>query len=159
MGSRRDVRVVEAATLHMDLSRLDGHRIFTNKLREEEIFACHAASVVAAHWLDRCGVARIDEVGPVDPNAMDRWLVDAKKLGFSVPRNEPVLGAGGGSLSSDKPPVIIVGAGPSGLTVAAYLSRKRVPHVLLEAEEDPDAFGSWGRHFAGLEITTQKKWC
>ena len=77
----------------MDLSQLDRPRIFTNKLKENEIFACHAASVVAGYRLDQCGVPRIDEVSPIDPNEMDSWLADAKHLGFSVPQYGPVLEA------------------------------------------------------------------
>ncbi|KAL9183087.1 hypothetical protein ACHAXT_004874 [Thalassiosira profunda] len=158
LESRSDVRVIEAGTLHMDLTRLDRPRVFTNKLKEHEIFACHAASLVAAHRLEQ-GAKRIDEVGPVDPNEMDSWLVDAKKLGFSVPRYEPVKEAVAEILSEGRPPVVIVGAGPSGLAVAAYLGQKQIPHLVLESEEDPNVFGSWGQHFTGLEITTQKKWC
>jgi len=160
LESRPDVRVIEAGTLHIDLNRLDRPRVFTNKLKEHEIFACHAASVVACHRLEKGGVSRIDEVGPVDPNTMDSWLVDAKKLGFSIPQYESiVIDAEPSPLIKDKPPVVIVGGGPSGLCVAAQLSQKQIPHVILEAEEDPNVFGSWGHHFTGLEITTQKKWC
>ncbi len=155
---RQDLRVIEAGTLHMDLSRLDRPRVFTNKLKEHEVFACHAAGVVAAWRLERRKVLRIDEVGPVDPNEMDSWLDDAYKIGFSVPKCH-VLDADIRSLASDKPPVVIVGGGPSGLSVAAYLSQKRIPHILLEAEKDQNSFGSWSCHFTGLEITTQKKWC
>ncbi|KAL7536359.1 hypothetical protein ACHAXR_007115 [Thalassiosira sp. AJA248-18] len=159
LESRQDVRVIEAGTLHMDLCQLDRPRTFSNKLKEHEIFACHAASVVAAHRLEKCGVSRIDEVGPVDPNEMDSWLVDAKKLGFRVPQYESVLEVDLKSLPCERPPVVVVGGGPSGLAVAAYLSQKKIPHILLEAEKDPHVFGSWGQHFTGLEITTQKKWC
>jgi len=161
LESRPDVRVIEAGTLHIDLNRLDRPRVFTNKLKEHEIFACHAASVVACHRLEGGGVERIDEVGPVDPNTMDSWLVDAKKLGFSIPQYEPIVIKAKPSplCIKDKPPVVIVGGGPSGLCVAAQLSQKQIPHVILEAEEDPNVFGSWTQHFTGLEITTQKKWC
>ena len=159
LESRPDVRVIEAGTLHMDLSQLDRPRVFTNKLKEYEIFACHAASVVACYRLEHCGVTRIDEVGPVDPNEMDSWLDDAKRLGFSIPQYEPVLETLSNALPDNKPPVVIVGAGPSGLCVASYLNQKQIPYVLLEANEDPNMFGSWGQHFSGLEITTQKKWC
>jgi len=159
LESRPDVRVIEAGTLHMDLSRLDRPRVFTNKLKEHEVFACHAASVVAAYRLKQFGVSRIDEVGPVVPEEMDSWLVDAKKLGFSVPQYEPVLEADLTSLPCNKPPVVIVGGGPSGLAVAAYLSQKDIPHVVLELNTDPNSFGSWSQHFTGLEITTSKKWC
>jgi len=157
LESRSDVRVIEAGTLHIDLSRLDRPRVFTNKLKEHEIFACHAASVVACHRLEKGCISRIDEVGPVDPNTMDSWLVDAKKLGFSIPQYEPINIKA--DPNHDKPPVVIVGGGPSGLCLAAQLSQKQIPHVILETEEDPDVFGSWGQHFTGLEITTQKKWC
>ena len=156
---RRDVRVIEAGTLHMDLSRLKKPRVFANKLREHEIFACHAAAFVAAHRLDSLNLARIDEMGPVDPDEMDGWLADAQKLGFVVPYVEPVPNSDANSLAENKPPVVIVGGGPSGLSVAAYLSQKEVPHIVLEAQTNADLFGSWGQHFSGLEITTHKKWC
>ena len=159
LQDRRDVRVIEAGTLHMDLSRLDKPRLFANKLREHEIFACHAAAFVAAHRLDQLDLTRIDEMGPVDPTEMDGWLDDADKLGFVVPYVEPVLESYKESFTDDNPPVVIVGGGPSGLSVAAYLSQKHVPHIVLEAEMNPDLFGSWGQHFSGLEITTHKKWC
>ena len=159
LESRPDVRVIEAGTLHMDLCRLDRPRAFTNKLKEQEIFACHAASCVAAYRLKR-GASRIDEVGPVNHETMDSWLNDAKKLGFSVPQYEPVIDANSTIFPiNNKPPVVIVGAGPSGLAVAANLSQKNIPHVVLEAEKNQNVFGSWGQHFTGLEITTQKKWC
>jgi len=155
LENRKDVRIIEAGTLHIDLTKLDRPRVFTNKLKEKEIFACHAASVVAAYRLEQ-GASRIDEVGPVDPDKMDSWLVDAKRLGFRVPHCEPVVME---VVPKNQPPVVIVGAGPSGLSVAAYLSQKQIPHVLLEAEKDPNLYGSWSQHFTGLEITTQKKWC
>ena len=158
LESRPDCRVIEAGTLHMDLSRLDRPRMFTNKLKEHEIFACHAASVVACHRLEQGTVSRIDEIGPVDPQTMDSWLVDAKNLGFSIPQNERVLEDVNNQFT-DKLPVVIIGAGPSGLCTAAYLSQEQIPHVILEAEKDPNVFGSWSKHFTGLEITTQKKWC
>jgi hypothetical protein len=60
LESRPDLRVIEAGTLHMDLGRLDKSRVFTNKLKEHEIFACHAASVVAASRLKTGKVLRID---------------------------------------------------------------------------------------------------
>lgn len=71
LESRTDVRVVEAGTLHTDLSRADRPRRFTNKLKEHELFACHATSVVAVHRLKHDGLSRIDETGPVDPNEMN----------------------------------------------------------------------------------------
>eukprot|EP00977_Amphora_coffeiformis_P024277 scaffold15309_cov198-Amphora_coffeaeformis.AAC.6 len=156
LGSRLDVRVIEAGTLHMDLSRLDRPRQFTNKLCEHEIFACHAASAVAAGRLKRDGVSRILEIGPVDPLTMDTWLDDAKKLGFQVPTVSP-LDSIDQKLSSA--PVVIVGAGPSGLAVAAALTRQNVPNVILECQEDPTQFGSWDKHFSDLEVTSQAKWC
>lgn len=154
LSSRKDLRVVEAGTLHMDLSNLDRPRQFTNKLREHEIFACHAASVVAAERLKRTG-KRVDEIGSVDPNEMESWLEDAKKLGFCVPR----------MISEDRKsrinhtPVIVIGAGPSGLAVAASLRRLSIQVILLESQSDTTLFGSWKHHFSDLEVTTQRKLC
>jgi len=159
LESRPDLRVIEAGTLHMDLGRLDKSRVFTNKLKEHEIFACHAASVVAASRLKTGKVLRIDEVGPVDVNNMDSWLEDAIKLGFTIPDYKSVQKMDRRNFNGNKPPVVIIGGGPSGLSVAACLSQKQIPHILLEAENDANVFGSWTRHFDGLEITTQKKWC
>jgi hypothetical protein len=158
LGSRPDVRVVEAGTLHMSLSRLNCPRQFTNKLREHEIFACHAASAVAAYRLKRDGIQRIREIGPVDPNTMDSWLVDAKSLGFQIPKVARSSNFQNGE-NSHRLPVAIVGAGPSGLAVAASLARQNIPSVIFEAQDDPTEFGSWEHHFSGLEVTSQKKWC
>ena len=159
LGARSDVRVVEAGLLHMDTSRLNRPRRFSNKLKSHEMFACHAASLVAVYRLKRDGINRIEETGPVDPDTMDSWLEDAKKLGLWVPRVTLPL-KGTKMTPCDKPPVVIVGAGPSGLAVASSLAlRDNIPCIVLEAQEDPDQFGSWDHHFAGLEVTSQKKWC
>lgn len=158
LGSRSDVRVVEAGTLHMDLSRLDRPRQFTNKLKECEIFACHAASVVAHHRLERDGLKRLDEVGPVDPNTMDSWLQDAKSLGFQVPKVS-LLGDISAELATYAPQAVIVGAGPAGLAVAASMILEGISVVILEQQKDPAQFGSWAHHFSGLEVTSQTKWC
>ena len=157
LGVRSDVRVIEAATLHIDMRKLDRPRSFTNKLRAHEIFACHAASAVAAYRLEK-GSPRISEVGPVDPLEMDTWLDDAKLLGFKVPIFDPVEDEEIESSVINRPKVVIVGSGPAGLSAAAMLSQKNIPHIVLEAQTS-DTFGSWSTHFSGLEITTQKKWC
>jgi putative flavoprotein involved in K+ transport len=167
LHARKDVRVIEAGTLHMDLSRLDRPRRFTNKLQEHEIFACHAAGVVAAHRLrqNADGTAqRIDEIGPVEPDAMDSWLDDAKRLGFRIPVVCPVNTSSSvphdiSSLVGESPPVVIVGGGPAGLATAAAVRRRGVHAVVLEEQTDPCGFGSWDKHFSGLTITTQKRWC
>ncbi len=155
--SRPDVRVVEAGTLHMDLSRLDRPRQFTNKLKGHEIFACHAAGLVAVHRLKRDGIKRVEEIGSVDPNTMDAWLVDAKELGLQVPRVLPFECRR--SSFRGQLPIVIIGAGPSGLAVAACLKLRNIPAMILETQVDPTQFGSWEHHFTGLEITSQKKWC
>jgi putative flavoprotein involved in K+ transport len=161
LARRKDIRVIEGGTLHMDLSRLDRPRCFTNKLKEHEIFACHAAGIVAAHRI-KCGLVGIDgivhETGPVDPHTMDDWLKDANALGFSVPIVDPVVSSHDNCISK-MPTVVVVGAGPAGLAVAASLRRRGIPCTVLEEQTDLDAFGSWGQHFSGLEVTSQKKWC
>ena len=158
LAGRSDIRVLEAGTLHMDLSKLDRPRQFTNKLRSHEIFACHAASVVAHHRLQRDKISRIDETGPVDPLTMESWLVDANDLGFRVPSVTPISKC---TLDGtpDRPPIVVVGAGPAGLAVAALLVQQAVPVVLVERQTDTTQFGSWEHHFSGLSITSQKKWC
>jgi putative flavoprotein involved in K+ transport len=155
LHNRKDVRVIEAGTLHMDLSRLDRPRQFTNKLKDHEIFACHAAGLVAAQRI-KCGKLELGmhETGPVDPNSMDGWLKDAEALGFSVPFVEPVQPA-----MATGPSGVVIGAGPAGLAVAASLRLRGVLCTVLEEQTDPDAFGSWEKHFSGLEVTTQKHWC
>lgn len=159
LQSRPDVRVIEAGTLHMDMTRLDRPRVFTNKLRAHEIFACHAASIVAAYRIEK-DEKRIDEVGPVDPNTMDSWLDDAKELGFRIPQYDPVEDVEDNKVSKDdKAPVVIIGAGPSGLSIAAQLNQNGISNIILEAQKNPECFGSWDHHFAGLEVTSQKKWC
>lgn len=158
LSSRNDVRVIEAGTLHMDLDRLDRPRLFVNKLKEHEIFACHAASVVAHNRLRTGKFARIDEVGPVDINEMNSWLLEAEMLGFRVPQSEPVQCHA--YSQSQRSPVIIVGAGPAGLCTASGLRRKLIPHLVLEEETKTDVFGSW--HVLsriGANVTTQKCWC
>lgn len=152
---RKDVRVVEAGTLHIDSSRLDKPRRFANKLKSCEIFACHAASIVAAHRLKRDPSKRVDELGPVDPKEIDSWLQDAKDLGFVVPKYEELTKR----TRKDDNRVIIIGAGPSGLALAGALQCRGVPHLILEQQTEKNSFGSWKRHFSGLEITTQRKWC
>ncbi|KAL3784089.1 hypothetical protein HJC23_012278 [Cyclotella cryptica] len=158
LSSRNDVHVIEAGTLHMDLDLLDRPRLFVNKLEAHEIFACHAASVVAHNRLKTGNFERIDEVGPVDINEMNSWLRDAERLGFRVPQPEPVQYHAHSQYQGS--PVIIVGAGPAGLCVAAGLSRKMIPHVVLDEETNTDVFGSWNvLSRIGANITTQKRWC
>jgi hypothetical protein len=157
LASRKDVRVIEAATLHLDITKLDSPRVFTNKLRAHEIFACHAASAVAVYRLRTGNLNRITEVGPVDTKEMNSWLVDAKKLGFSVPLFDPVSTQ---SQQNYLDPVVIVGGGPAGLCVAAGLTEKQIPNLVLEASTDPDVFGSWNiLARVGTNVTTQKQWC
>ena len=87
---------------------------------------------------------------------MDTWLDDAKMLGFQVPRVSPLQTLDKKPLSA---PVVIVGAGPSGLAVAAALNRRKISNIVLESQEDPTQFGSWDQHFSNLEVTSQAKWC
>ena len=164
LESRKDVRVVEAGMLHIDLTRFNRPRRFTNKLEGHEIFACHAASVVAANRLRNSQgkvVERMDEIGPVDPNVMDSWLGEAKELGFRVPTVLPVVGSKHDlrEYTDGSPPVMIIGAGPAGLATAAKLRCKGIHAEILEEQTDCNTFGSWSKHFSGLSITTQKKWC
>ena len=201
-GSRRhqlrdDVRVVEAGTLHVDLSRFvpnsniyhelqPRRRLFTNKLEEHEIFACHAAGIVAAHMLRKENEdltilrnGHHDETGPVDPNKIDEWLKVAKEIGFRIPAVLPAVVISPSSMLSSsisslrnnfvrhqlqhkqQYPVVIIGAGPAGLATAAILRRRGIVNCyILERQVDKTlGYGSWCHHFSGLKITTQKKWC
>jgi hypothetical protein len=76
LACRTDVRIIEAGTLHMNLSNLDRPRRFTNKLKGHEIYACHAAGIVAAHCLKSGlglpGIGGMHEVGPINIEAMSR---------------------------------------------------------------------------------------
>ena len=164
LHNRKDVRVVEAGLLHIDLERLNRPRRFTNKLERHEIFACHAAAVVAASRLRKDNgndLKRIDEVGPVDPDTMDDWLKEAKKLGFRVPTVLPITAPNHEmcNFANERPPVVIIGAGPAGLATAAALTSRGICAAILEEQTDLDTFGSWTKHFSGLSITTQKRWC
>eukprot|EP00440_Ansanella_granifera_P070637 gb/GFBE01076655.1/.p1 GENE.gb/GFBE01076655.1/~~gb/GFBE01076655.1/.p1 ORF type:complete len:429 (+),score=77.29 gb/GFBE01076655.1/:1-1287(+) len=81
-GKRRDVTIVEGATLHLDTSRLSKPRQFTNLLKTHEIYACHAGSIVrAAH--PELGVA--DELGDIDPVSLPEYIKRAAALGITVP--------------------------------------------------------------------------
>jgi indole-3-pyruvate monooxygenase len=93
----------------------------------------------------------------VDPNTMESGLKDAKRLGFYIPHIDPAVCVP--FIPIERPPVVIVGAGPAGLAVAACLSRRQIRTILLEGQAAPDSFGSWAHHFSGLEVTSQKKWC
>jgi indole-3-pyruvate monooxygenase len=51
-------------------------------------------------------------------------------------------------------PVLIVGAGPAGLAVAACLKREKVPCIVLEQNDQVGS--SWARHYARLHLHTDK---
>ena len=168
LQERNDVRVVEGGTLHLDLSKLSHPLKFTNKLAKHEIFACHASGFVAAQRIREGRVdtnGRVDELGKVDHTIMDEWLDDAIKLGFKVPAVRPVDEKTTHPhdvtqfLSTGRPPVVIIGGGAAGLAVSASLRRRGVMSIILEEQTEGDKFGSWGKHFSGLEVTSRKKWC
>ena len=50
--------------------------------------------------------------------------------------------------------MLIVGAGPAGLASAACLTQRRVPFILIEAEQKVGA--SWRRHYDRLCLHTTK---
>ena len=53
-------------------------------------------------------------------------------------------------------PVLVIGAGPAGLAVAASLGRRGVPAVVLERS---DAVGaSWRQHYERLHLHTTRRW-
>jgi cation diffusion facilitator CzcD-associated flavoprotein CzcO len=49
----------------------------------------------------------------------------------------------------------VIGAGPAGLAVAACLSRREIPHVVLEREASVGA--TWRRHYDRLHLHTSKR--
>ena len=51
--------------------------------------------------------------------------------------------------------VVVIGAGPAGLAVAACLSRASIPHFILERADTPAA--SWHRHYDRLHLHTHKR--
>lgn len=53
-------------------------------------------------------------------------------------------------------PVIVIGAGPAGLAVAASLGRRGVHAVVLERADDVGA--SWRRHYERLHLHTTRRW-
>lgn len=53
-------------------------------------------------------------------------------------------------------PVLVIGAGPGGLAVAAALTRRGVPVVVLERSEAVAA--SWRRHYDRLHLHTTRRW-
>src|SRR4051794_27350636 len=53
-------------------------------------------------------------------------------------------------------PVLVVGAGPGGLAVAAALTRRGVPVVVLERSDAVAA--SWRRHYDRLHLHTTRRW-
>ena len=53
-------------------------------------------------------------------------------------------------------PVIVIGAGPAGLAVAASLGRRGVRAVVLERADDVGA--SWRRHYERLHLHTTRRW-
>lgn len=57
-------------------------------------------------------------------------------------------------MSSVQTPVLIVGAGPAGLAVAACLKREQVPCIVLEQHEQVGS--SWVNHYERLHLHTDK---
>lgn len=53
-------------------------------------------------------------------------------------------------------PVVVVGAGPGGLAVAAALRARGVDALVLEKEPEPAA--SWRRHYDRLHLHTTRRW-
>ena len=53
-------------------------------------------------------------------------------------------------------PVLVIGAGPAGLAVAASLKKRGVPVVVLERADDVGA--SWRRHYERLHLHTTRRW-
>eukprot|EP00933_Yihiella_yeosuensis_P038717 TRINITY_DN32658_c0_g1_i2.p1 TRINITY_DN32658_c0_g1~~TRINITY_DN32658_c0_g1_i2.p1 ORF type:complete len:419 (+),score=62.34 TRINITY_DN32658_c0_g1_i2:66-1322(+) len=81
-GKRPDVKAIEGATLHIDESRLDKPRRFSNLLKSHEIYACHAGSIVRA---SRPELGTADELGEIDPDSLPEYIREAQMIGITVP--------------------------------------------------------------------------
>lgn len=150
-SGRRDVLVLPGGILHMDLTKLSKPRQFSNLLEDHEIYACHAAGVVAAanpNWLDELGEVRLEDMSV-------QWKA-ALKMGFSLPEI-PSQAEHSSRRSPSSPAVIVVGGGPSGLAAAAALVQKGEDVVVLERQKSIQ--GGWCQHFDGLTITTRASTC
>lgn len=86
-GTRPDVTVLEGATMHIDQDKLSKPRAFSNLLKAEEIFACHAQSIVTAAW----NASTDDELGEINPDELQDWIEKAKAVGITVPCVRRVL--------------------------------------------------------------------
>ncbi|KQY21301.1 monooxygenase [Cellulomonas sp. Root485] len=53
-------------------------------------------------------------------------------------------------------PVLVIGAGPAGLAVAASLKKRGVPVLVLERADDVGA--SWRKHYERLHLHTTRRW-
>eukprot|EP00440_Ansanella_granifera_P002405 gb/GFBE01002611.1/.p1 GENE.gb/GFBE01002611.1/~~gb/GFBE01002611.1/.p1 ORF type:complete len:433 (+),score=79.11 gb/GFBE01002611.1/:1-1299(+) len=86
-GKRPDVTNLEGATLHIDESRLDRPRKFTNLLKTNEIYACHAGSILRACSPE---LGTKDELGDIDPDSLPSYIARAKAVGITVPPPPPI---------------------------------------------------------------------
>lgn len=58
-------------------------------------------------------------------------------------------------IQKDKAPVVVIGAGPAGLAVAAHLRQRGIPFVVLEESERVGS--AWHRHYDRLHLHTVKE--
>lgn len=152
VGTRNDVQVVPGGMLHLDLTRLSKPRQFANLLEDHEIYACHAAGILAAanpHWPDELGDVRVEDMSV-------QWKA-AEQMGFSLPEI-PTERSETGERGEQRPyRTIVVGGGPAGLATAAMLVERGEEVVVLERRESIQ--GGWRQHFEGLTITTRAATC
>jgi len=90
-GDRSDVVVVEGATMHIDESRLSQPRRFANLLKTNEIFACHAQSIVLAASTSSPRGVKGDELGDIDVDSLQDYLERAQAMGITVPSASMIL--------------------------------------------------------------------
>eukprot|EP00656_Telonema_subtile_P015855 TRINITY_DN18340_c0_g1_i1.p1 TRINITY_DN18340_c0_g1~~TRINITY_DN18340_c0_g1_i1.p1 ORF type:complete len:834 (+),score=135.68 TRINITY_DN18340_c0_g1_i1:456-2957(+) len=130
---RPDVLAVEAGVMRIRNQDPAFRGGYPCGLRSDELYACHAATIVAAHSPDPQ-----DEVGDVDPDDMTPQLNAAAALGIRLSdlaldveaELARRLGGNTESACAGHRDIVVVGAGVCGLTVGASISKASGSHTL-----------------------------